>query len=289
MDYQYLVPPVYGSLPSGIQYPIQGNNGYVYGNHIYQYPPQIAAYHPSLNGGQYIPSPEGLPVIMLDTQDLSQSGLIMTDGFGNGYQGSFLGFPTGILPEMGTIQGYPQPHSLRASAPSWVEPPIPQMDNTETRGHITLDQTNTSYRKTSTDVSSASTSVVPVTSTDGDRSGGAHEECEPVNKHIVHSDSRVSNVKGPLSSLPSKDTVNSGEQLNSSEFLTEYGDAKHFIIKSYSEDNVLKSIQYGVWASTPNGNKKLDEAYQDAQRRTATGLSSSCPVFLFFSVSVVYQ
>ena len=71
------------------------------------------------------------------------------------------------------------------------------------------------------------------------------------------------------------------EQYNQSEFPETYADAKFFIIKSYSEDDVHKSIKYNVWASTQNGNKKLDAAYQEAQQK-----SEKCPVFLFFSVSV---
>ncbi|WMV08838.1 hypothetical protein MTR67_002223 [Solanum verrucosum] len=38
--------------------------------------------------------------------------------------------------------------------------------------------------------------------------------------------------------------------------------------ESYSEDDVHKSIKYNVWASTPNGNKKLDVAYQKAQQKS---------------------
>ncbi|KAH0784850.1 hypothetical protein KY290_004448 [Solanum tuberosum] len=54
--------------------------------------------------------------------------------------------------------------------------------------------------------------------------------------------------------------------------------------ESYSEDDVHKSIKYNVWASTPNGNKKLDVAYQKAQQK-----SRGCPVFLFFSVSFLSE
>lgn len=68
---------------------------------------------------------------------------------------------------------------------------------------------------------------------------------------------------------------------NQPDFFTEYKDAKFFIIKSYSEDNVHKSIKYGVWASTPNGNRKLDAAYREAKEKLDT-----CPVFLFFSVNI---
>ncbi|KAF7154490.1 hypothetical protein RHSIM_Rhsim01G0184000 [Rhododendron simsii] len=74
------------------------------------------------------------------------------------------------------------------------------------------------------------------------------------------------------------------EQYNKVEFPESYSDAKFFIIKSYSEDDVHKSIKYDVWASTPNGNRKLDAAYQEALQK-----SGGCPVFLFFSVNTSGQ
>ncbi|KAJ7952091.1 evolutionarily conserved C-terminal region 5 [Quillaja saponaria] len=74
------------------------------------------------------------------------------------------------------------------------------------------------------------------------------------------------------------------ESFNQPDFVTDYKDAKFFVIKSYSEDNVHKSIKYGVWASTPNGNRKLDAAYHQAKEKQDT-----CPVFLFFSVNASAQ
>ncbi|KAB2060207.1 hypothetical protein ES319_A10G001300v1 [Gossypium barbadense] len=74
------------------------------------------------------------------------------------------------------------------------------------------------------------------------------------------------------------------ESYNRPDFSTDYKNAKFFIIKSYSEDNVHKSIKYGVWASTPNGNKKLDAAYREAKEN-----QDPCPVFLFFSVNASAQ
>lgn len=71
------------------------------------------------------------------------------------------------------------------------------------------------------------------------------------------------------------------EQYNLLDLPETYSDAKFFIIKSYSEDDVHKSIKYNVWSSTPNGNKKLDAAYLDAQQK-----SGGCPVFLYFSASI---
>uniref|UniRef100_A0A6P4AFA1 YTH domain-containing family protein n=2 Tax=Ziziphus jujuba TaxID=326968 RepID=A0A6P4AFA1_ZIZJJ len=74
------------------------------------------------------------------------------------------------------------------------------------------------------------------------------------------------------------------ESYNQPDFVTEYKDARFFIIKSYSEDNVHKSIKYGVWASTPNGNRKLDAAYREAKDK-----QDACPVFLLFSVNASAQ
>ncbi|XP_012085690.1 YTH domain-containing protein ECT1 isoform X2 [Jatropha curcas] len=74
------------------------------------------------------------------------------------------------------------------------------------------------------------------------------------------------------------------ESYNRLDFVTDYKDAKFFVIKSYSEDNVHKSIKYSVWASTPNGNKKLDAAYHEAIEK-----HGACPVFLLFSVNASAQ
>ncbi|KAK1356206.1 YTH domain-containing protein [Heracleum sosnowskyi] len=77
---------------------------------------------------------------------------------------------------------------------------------------------------------------------------------------------------------------NEGGKYNRADFPETYADSKFFIIKSYSEDDVHKSIKYSVWASTQNGNKKLDAAYQEAQQK-----SGGCPIFLLFSVNTSGQ
>ncbi|KAK9149951.1 hypothetical protein Syun_008260 [Stephania yunnanensis] len=75
---------------------------------------------------------------------------------------------------------------------------------------------------------------------------------------------------------------------NLPDFPTKYDHATFFVIKSYSEDDIHKSIKYNVWASTMNGNKRLDSAYQDAQAKAAQK-GMKCPVFLFFSVNASGQ
>ncbi|XP_051132075.1 YTH domain-containing protein ECT4-like [Andrographis paniculata] len=72
--------------------------------------------------------------------------------------------------------------------------------------------------------------------------------------------------------------------VNSPDFITEYERAKFFVIKSFNEDNIHKSIKYSVWASTPLGNRKLDAAYQESKE-----MEGVCPVFLFFSVNASGQ
>ncbi|XP_025610054.1 YTH domain-containing protein ECT2 isoform X2 [Arachis hypogaea] len=103
---------------------------------------------------------------------------------------------------------------------------------------------------------------------------------------------RTTNVKGSSVSVGAG-SGNASSKIridlyNSPEFVTKYDHALFFVIKSYSEDDVHKSIKYNVWASTPNGNKRLDGAFQDAQKRMEEK-ASKCPVFLFFSVNASGQ
>ncbi|XP_057990253.1 YTH domain-containing protein ECT4-like [Hevea brasiliensis] len=58
------------------------------------------------------------------------------------------------------------------------------------------------------------------------------------------------------------------DQYNKPDFETKYADAKFYVIKSYNEDDIHKSIKYDVWASTPNGNEKLDAAFCEAEQRS---------------------
>lgn len=50
-----------------------------------------------------------------------------------------------------------------------------------------------------------------------------------------------------------------------------------FIIKSYSEDDIHRSIKYSIWCSTEHGNKRLDGAYRS--------LGNKGPLYLLFSVN----
>ncbi|WVF72871.1 hypothetical protein IAT40_007689 [Kwoniella sp. CBS 6097] len=53
--------------------------------------------------------------------------------------------------------------------------------------------------------------------------------------------------------------------------------ARFFVIKSYTEDDVQKSLKHEIWSSTVLGNKRLDNAYKES--------SEKGPIYLFFSVN----
>ncbi|CAN1305765.1 YTH domain-containing protein ECT2 [Linum perenne] len=98
---------------------------------------------------------------------------------------------------------------------------------------------------------------------------------------------RASNRNAPLDPSAKKEDLEvpvSGDQYNSPDFEIEYASAKFYVIKSYNEDDIHKSIKYNVWASTPNGNRKLDEAFRCAQEKPSETAANS-PIFLFFSVN----
>uniref|UniRef100_A0A1D1YP24 YTH domain-containing family protein n=1 Tax=Anthurium amnicola TaxID=1678845 RepID=A0A1D1YP24_9ARAE len=103
--------------------------------------------------------------------------------------------------------------------------------------------------------------------------------CEPTGVHSAVDDD--TNISSP-------DIVVKPEDYNLADFPTKYEHAFFFVIKSYSEDDIHKSIKYNVWASTPNGNQKLDNAFQVAQEKMEEK-GSKCPVFLFFSVNASGQ
>ena len=52
--------------------------------------------------------------------------------------------------------------------------------------------------------------------------------------------------------------------------------SKFFVIKSFSEEDVHKSIKYGVWSSSKNGNIILNNAFKDSHEKGGE-------VYLFFS------
>ncbi|PLW11841.1 hypothetical protein PCANC_11702 [Puccinia coronata f. sp. avenae] len=64
---------------------------------------------------------------------------------------------------------------------------------------------------------------------------------------------------------------------NPTQFDTSPPSARFFVIKSYTEEDVHKSLKYEIWASTDLGNKRLDRAFHESHE--------SGPIYLLFSVN----
>ncbi|GLT97450.1 hypothetical protein SLE2022_150150 [Rubroshorea leprosula] len=118
---------------------------------------------------------------------------------------------------------------------------------------------------------------------------GRRQERDQDSIYISNDSHSIDRNRGPRAlKLKAKSTSEqsflSVNRYNCPDFVTDFENAKFFVIKSFSEDNVHKSIKYNVWASTPHGNKKLDAAYHEAKDKRG-----NCPVFLLFSVNASGQ
>ena len=314
IDYYYGSQPTHGGVPvsTGMHYPSDINDGYVYGPQVYQYPMQ--PYYQQAPVGQY---GNGGEMIMLDPHEQS----VLIPNAYNNFVGSIpMSFSACENGAVSVTLSYPShaiypPQTLRASAPAWIET-VPEPKNSvknymsEVSGPHQLlasnkcnnKATNGSTLKNNSLASGKDNDVSPGTlafSSDSKESNYSELiKKEDSNQSIetksgvefpAHRNGLQLKLTHPLtkaSAFIPKDVGIYGKY-NAEDFFVKYEDARFFIIKSYSEENVYRSIQYGVWASTPNGNKKLDDAYHEAQRRVRGSLHG-CPVFLFFSVSSMF-
>ncbi|XP_026466905.1 YTH domain-containing family protein 2-like isoform X1 [Ctenocephalides felis] len=83
----------------------------------------------------------------------------------------------------------------------------------------------------------------------------------------------------PLVPHPVLDELRVKNNYNPTEFDLTAPNARFFVIKSYSEDDIHRSIKYEIWCSTEHGNKRLDQAYREREKVNG-GM-----VYLFFSVN----
>ncbi|KAG6335029.1 hypothetical protein ID866_4055 [Astraeus odoratus] len=84
-------------------------------------------------------------------------------------------------------------------------------------------------------------------------------------------------LAGLLSSPVDIPTLITTKGYNPPTFDTRPPFARYFVIKSYTEDDVHKSLKYEIWSSTDPGNKRLDKAFKECAGRG--------PIYLFFSVN----
>ncbi|TNM86739.1 hypothetical protein fugu_006969 [Takifugu bimaculatus] len=78
-------------------------------------------------------------------------------------------------------------------------------------------------------------------------------------------------------SHPVLEKLRAAHSYNPKDFDWNLKNGRVFIIKSYSEDDIHRSIKYSIWCSTEHGNKRLDSAFR--------AMNSKGPVYLLFSVN----
>lgn len=83
---------------------------------------------------------------------------------------------------------------------------------------------------------------------------------------------------GSNSKLDVVTKLKSENNYNPSEMTLTLSNARFFVIKSYAEDDVHRSIKYNVWCSTEHGNRRLDNAFREQKAKGGV-------VYLLFSVN----
>lgn len=83
---------------------------------------------------------------------------------------------------------------------------------------------------------------------------------------------------GSSEMVPVLERLKAKHNYNAREFSLSQRNARFFIIKSYSEDDIHRSIKYSVWTSTEHGNRRLNEAFREQMR-------GGGPIYLLVSVN----
>jgi hypothetical protein len=102
---------------------------------------------------------------------------------------------------------------------------------------------------------------------------------ETNNSQVVtsfHKNFKPKNEKPQINIQLQSINVNPSEY-NPKEFNLSPKAARFYVIKSYSEEDVHRSIKYNIWCSTDHGNRRLDTAFAKSD--------GNMPVYLFFSVN----
>lgn len=111
----------------------------------------------------------------------------------------------------------------------------------------------------------------------GASGGSAGKGRRAAPQHQTHPQPGGAKSKGaaPQSDIVGK--LQSENKYNPSDMNMDLTNARFFVIKSYSEDDIHRSIKYSIWTSTEHGNRRLEQAFREQKGRGN--------VYLFFSVN----
>lgn len=91
-------------------------------------------------------------------------------------------------------------------------------------------------------------------------------QAAPIRETVVISPPKAAPVSPapPANALPVVvEDLQLKHNYNPKEFDLSAKNARFFVIKSYSEDDIHRSIKYEIWCSTEHGNKRLDAAFRE--------------------------
>lgn len=163
-----------------------------------------------------------------------------------------------------TNSGPPKPKSWAAiaSQPAKPKPPTPKVKPAAPPMH-SGNRDTTSWNGTNASVKSGSKAGGTRAGQQRNRSGG---------------NAGLSNISAPSQPVvPVLAKLKSTNDYNPKEFSLRLKDVRFFIIKSYSEDDIHRSIKYSVWTSTEHGNRRLNDAFKEHHKKG--------PMYLLFSVN----
>jgi len=97
------------------------------------------------------------------------------------------------------------------------------------------------------------------------------------NNHNHSNNNNHNNGGNNNSNNSNNNSFNSHNDINPPKFNCHPQDARFFVIKSYTQLDVINSIKYSIWTSTEGGNKKLDKAFRE--------FNGKGPIYLFYGVT----
>ncbi|XP_028406040.1 YTH domain-containing family protein 1-like [Dendronephthya gigantea] len=161
--------------------------------------------------------------------------------------------------------GPPKPKSWAAiaSQPAKPKPPAPKVKPAAPPMNSGNRDTN-SWNGTNSSVKS------------GAKAGGTRGSGQQRNRS--GGNAGLSNISAPSQPVvPVLARLRSINDYNPKDFNLRLKDVRFFIIKSYSEDDIHRSIKYSVWTSTEHGNRRLNDAFKEQQKKG--------PMYMLFSVN----
>lgn len=175
-------------------------------------------------------------------------------------------------PTSSTQSSAPQPEKPKswaaiASQPAKPRPPPPKPHpQTETSA---VDSGKKFPNPSSRQVSSQPHRCINSSSTESSntKSTSSKKGLQPASQPTSKSKVQQSDIVGKL---------HSQNKYNPPELTVDLTNARYFVIKSYAEDDIHRSIKYSMWTSTEHGNRRLDQAFKEQKGK---------PIYLFYSVN----